>query len=160
MRNADFIQAIWKSPDRCDPCQYTKSARTESQSDLGGVDKAAHHERGNGLHSCSILVSIASSDEVHTFRVPVFLALLDLFTLPQDITYTNGDFEDLSSLDPEEAGFQSSFSKLGASEKSVHDPVENVPDEKLFASKELARRSTETPGVVSDMQACVHEKKS
>ena len=81
----------------------------------------------------------------------MFLALLDLFTLPQDITYTNGDAsqEDISSLDPEEAGFQSSFSRLGASEASTHDPVKEVGNEKLFASKEISRRSKEKPGVVS-----------
>ena len=76
--------------------------------------------------------------------------MLDLFTLPQDITYSNGDpGEDLAELDPEEAGFQSSFSKLGASEQAVHDPVKNVRDERLYASKELARRSREKPGLVS-----------
>lgn len=83
-------------------------------------------------------------------RVPTFLALLDLFTLPQDITYSNGDAaEDLAELDPEEAGFQSSFYKLGASEQKTHDPVRDVGDEKLYTSKELARRSKEKPGVVN-----------
>ncbi|ORY33698.1 Cse1-domain-containing protein [Naematelia encephala] len=76
------------------------------------------------------------------------LALADLLGLPQDLTWHNGT-EDLSSLDPEETGFQSSFSKLGASEKSVHDPVGSIPDEKAFASKELARRSAEEPGLIS-----------
>jgi len=76
--------------------------------------------------------------------------LLDLFTLPQDITYTNGDTqaEDLAALDPEEGGFQSSFSKLGASEKTVHDPVKHIVDEKLYASKQLARRCREMQAVV------------
>ena len=79
-----------------------------------------------------------------------FLALLDLFTLPQDVTYTNGDAaEDLSALDPEESGFQASFARLGASEAKVHDPVKDVKDERLFASNELARRSKERPGAVS-----------
>jgi exportin-2 (importin alpha re-exporter) len=82
------------------------------------------------------------------FRPGIFLALLDLFTLPQDLTYTNGT-TDISELDPEEAGFQSSFSKLGASEKILHDPIKEVGDEKVFAGKELARRSKEKPGVVS-----------
>jgi hypothetical protein len=85
-----------------------------------------------------------------TFRVPTFLALLDLFTLPQDITYSggNGATDDLLELDPEEAGFQSSFSKLGASEKSVHDPVAQVGDAKVYASKEISTRSKERPAVV------------
>ena len=88
---------------------------------------------------------------VLTARPAVFLALLDLFTLPQDLTYTNGDSAqaDLTNLDPEESGFQSSFSRLGASEVSTHDPVKDVADEKLFASKELAKRSRERPGVAS-----------
>jgi exportin-2 (importin alpha re-exporter) len=51
-------------------------------------------------------------------------------------------------LDPEEAGFQSSFSKLGASEKSVHDPVAQVGDAKVYASKEISNRSKERPAVV------------
>lgn len=85
------------------------------------------------------------------FSVPLLLALLDLFTLPQDVTWdkADGGEQDLSSLDPEEAGFQSSFSKLGASETARHDPVKEVgADEKLFASKELSRRSKEKPGMV------------
>ncbi|OCF31081.1 importin-alpha export receptor [Kwoniella heveanensis BCC8398] len=88
------------------------------------------------------------------FWVPIFLALLDLFTLPQDITYTNPTVDgDLTELDPEEAGFQSSFSKLGASETSVRDPTGGVTDTKAFAAKELARRSAERPGVLSPLIA-------
>jgi exportin-2 (importin alpha re-exporter) len=85
-----------------------------------------------------------------TSRTPTFLALLDLFTLPQDITYSagNGAADDLLELDPEEAGFQSSFSKLGASEISVHDPVAHVGDAKVYASREISTRSKERPGVV------------
>jgi exportin-2 (importin alpha re-exporter) len=85
-----------------------------------------------------------------TFRSPTFLALLDLFTLPQDITYTGGNAaDDLLELDPEEAGFQSSFSKLGASEKSVHNPVAQVGDAKVYASREISTRSKERTSVVS-----------
>ena len=86
-----------------------------------------------------------------TNRAPTFLALLDLFTLPQDITYSgaNGAKDDLLELDPEEAGFQSSFSKLGASEKAVHNPVAHVGDAKVYASREIGTRSKECPGVVS-----------
>jgi exportin-2 (importin alpha re-exporter) len=94
-----------------------------------------------------------------TSRTPTFLALLDLFTLPQDITYSagNGAADDLLELDPEEAGFQSSFSKLGASEKSVHDPVAHVGDAKVYASREISTRSKERPGVVSlPAKACGH----
>ncbi|KAK4688334.1 exportin-2 (importin alpha re-exporter), partial [Tremellales sp. Uapishka_1] len=85
------------------------------------------------------------------FWTPVFLALLDLFTLPQDITYSGGD--DLTEFDPEATGFQSSFSKLGASEKQAHEPtaVAAVADTKVFASQELARRSREKAGVISGL---------
>ena len=82
-------------------------------------------------------------------RAPIFLALLDLFTLPQDITYTNGTTDDLLELDPEDSGFQASFSKLGASERNVHDPLAGIGDEKMYASRALAKRSSERPGVVS-----------
>ncbi|WVQ82556.1 hypothetical protein IAT38_004685 [Cryptococcus sp. DSM 104549] len=83
---------------------------------------------------------------------PIFLALLDLFTLPQDITYTNPDAgADLAELDPEDTGFQSSFSKLGASEKTVRDPAAGVGNTKEFASKELGMRSAAKPGVLGPL---------
>jgi exportin-2 (importin alpha re-exporter) len=65
-----------------------------------------------------------------------------MFNLPQDLTYTGSATTtagDVSELDPEEAGFQSAFSKLGASEGKVHDPVADVPDAKRYASAEIAR---------------------
>lgn len=88
------------------------------------------------------------------FWPPIFLALLDMFTLPQDITYSNPEGSgDITELDPEEAGFQSSFSKLGASEKTVKDPTAGVEDSKVFAAKELAKRSNEKPGMVCDISS-------
>lgn len=83
-----------------------------------------------------------------TSRPPTFLALVDLFTLPQDLTYATGTSDDLTALDPEDAGFQSSFTKLGASERTAHDPIKGIPDTKKYASTELARRSKEHPGVL------------
>lgn len=78
-----------------------------------------------------------------------------MFTLPQDITYTNGLDADIDSLDPDGtgagAGFQSSFSKIGASEKTVYSPVAHVADSKAYASKELARRSQASPGVLTGL---------
>ncbi|OXB34588.1 importin-alpha export receptor [Cryptococcus neoformans] len=86
------------------------------------------------------------------FWPPIFLALLDMFTLPQDITYSNPEGSgDITELDPEEAGFQSSFSKLGASEKTVKDPTAGVEDSKVFAAKELAKRSNEKPGMLGPL---------
>ncbi|BEJ11174.1 hypothetical protein CspHIS471_0105960 [Cutaneotrichosporon sp. HIS471] len=85
------------------------------------------------------------------FWSPIFLALVDLFTLPQDLTYATGTADDLTALDPEDAGFQSSFTKLGASERTAHDPIKNIPDTKKYASSQLARRSMERPGVLSPL---------
>ncbi|WWC86346.1 uncharacterized protein L201_001219 [Kwoniella dendrophila CBS 6074] len=94
--------------------------------------------------------------------VPVFVALLDLFTLPQDLTHagTSNGSEDLTELDPEEAGFQSSFSKLGASEKVQRDYTATIGDSKEFAAKELGKRSQEKPGVLPPLinQATTIEK--
>lgn len=93
------------------------------------------------------------------FWPPIFLALLDMFTLPQDITYSNPEGSgDITELDPEEAGFQSSFSKLGASEKTVRDPTAGVEDSKVFAAKELAKRSNEKPGMVCESPLVVLTK--
>ncbi|CAD6568832.1 MAG: importin-alpha export receptor [Tremellales sp. Tagirdzhanova-0007] len=119
---------------------------------LGNTQKAPIRSRK--VIEVGLTNLLAKSDGIFSptntpFWVPIFLALLDLFTLPQDITYTNGDLgEDLAELDPEEAGFQSSFSKLGASEQAVHDSLKSISDERLYASKELARRSREKPGVM------------
>ncbi|WWC58466.1 uncharacterized protein I303_101008 [Kwoniella dejecticola CBS 10117] len=93
--------------------------------------------------------------------VSIFIALLDLFTLPQDLTHaqtaTGGD---LTELDPEEAGFQSSFSRLGASESATRDLTPNIGDTKEYAAKELGKRSTEKPGILPGLigQATTIEK--
>ncbi|GHJ89066.1 hypothetical protein NliqN6_5468 [Naganishia liquefaciens] len=75
----------------------------------------------------------------------VLEAVLDIFTLPQDLKTGEGA-EDLDNLDPEDTSFQASFSKLGASESTARDPVANVPDAKLFLSKQLAEASKRNPG--------------
>ena len=90
--------------------------------------------------------------------MPTFVALLDIFTLPQDVTYSE-DVDSvgrIDSLDPEETGFQSSFSKLGASEATVYSPVSQIKDEKEFASKEISARSAQKPGVVRCDAHCWH----
>lgn len=78
-----------------------------------------------------------------------------MFNLPQDLTYSgsaadgvNSGTGDVSELDPEEAGFQSSFSKLGASESKARDPVADVPDAKRYASAEIGRLYREKQGQV------------
>lgn len=81
-----------------------------------------------------------------------------MFNLPIDLTYSGasagggvaGAGGDITDFDPEE-GFQSSFTKLGASESKTHDPVSDVQDPKRFASAELSRRSKEKPGVVGGL---------
>ncbi|WVN85455.1 uncharacterized protein L203_100601 [Cryptococcus depauperatus CBS 7841] len=92
------------------------------------------------------------SEPNNQYWPPTLLALLDLFTLPQDLTYSNIEGTgDITELDPEEAGFQSSFAKLGASEKGVRDPTAGIGDTKTLAAKELARRSSEKPGVLGPL---------
>ncbi|KAI5449860.1 importin-alpha export receptor [Naganishia albida] len=87
----------------------------------------------------------------------VLEAVLDIFNLSQDLQSTETT-EDLDSLDPEESTFQASFSKLGASESRARDPVEGVPDAKLFLSKQLAAASARNPGkFASFMQAVPQE---
>lgn len=71
---------------------------------------------------------------------------MDLFNLPQDLTYANGAGTDLNDLDPEDSAFQSSFNKLGASEAAVHDPFSQIVDPKRFASAEIARASRKRGG--------------
>lgn len=83
-------------------------------------------------------------------RPMVLEAVLDIFTLPQDLKTGEGA-EDLDNLDPEESTFQASFSKLGASESTARDPVANVPDAKLFLSKQLAEASARNPGKVGSL---------
>lgn len=68
-------------------------------------------------------------------------ATLGLILLPQDLSSSAAPEDDLATLDPEDAGFQSSFAKLGASEAAVReDPAKHVTtDEKTFLRAELSR---------------------
>ena len=79
----------------------------------------------------------------HAARPATMDATLGLLLLPQDLTTpTAGSIEDdLGTLDPEDAGFQASFAKLGASEAAVReDPASHVTtDEKTFLRAELTR---------------------
>ncbi|KAJ9111753.1 hypothetical protein QFC22_006412 [Naganishia vaughanmartiniae] len=87
----------------------------------------------------------------------VLEAVLDVFTLPQDLKTGDGT-EDLDNLDPEETTFQASFSRLGASESTVRDPVANIPDAKLFLSKQLAAASTRNPGKFSSLMQAIPQE--
>lgn len=70
-------------------------------------------------------------------------SLLGLILLPQDLSTTTAD-DDLAALDGEDAGFQSSFAKLGASEARKEDPVAYVgTDEKAYLNAELTKVSAQ-----------------
>jgi exportin-2 (importin alpha re-exporter) len=89
----------------------------------------------------------------------VLEAALDVIVLPQEV---RGADEDLVEFDPEESTFQSSFSKLAASETRVEDPVPEVSDPQRFLSKELAAKSASRPGVVSRgwLRGCTQQTNS
>ncbi|KAJ9118399.1 hypothetical protein QFC24_006228 [Naganishia onofrii] len=87
----------------------------------------------------------------------VLEAVLDVFTLPQDLKAGEGT-EDLDNLDPEETTFQASFSRLGASESTVRDPVANVPDAKMFLSKQLAAASARNPGKFASLMQAIPQE--
>ncbi len=67
--------------------------------------------------------------------------------LPQDVR--GNAVDSILQLDPEDSAFQSSFSKLGASENEAKDPVPEVADPQQYLSKQLAAKSASKPGVVS-----------
>lgn len=70
-------------------------------------------------------------------------SLLGLILLPQDLSTTTAD-DDLAALDGEDAGFQSSFAKLGASEARKEDPVAYVgTDEKAYLNAQLTKVSAQ-----------------
>ena len=73
-------------------------------------------------------------------------ALLKLFLLPQDLS-SNAD-DDIAVVDPDELGYQASFSKLGASEPPKTDTVASIPDARDFLTKSLAAASQRNPGRV------------
>jgi hypothetical protein len=85
--------------------------------------------------------------DILSHRPQVLEAALDVIVLPQDVR-GNGD-ELIAELDPEETSFQSSFSKLGASETAAKDPIPEITDARRYLSKELAAKSASRPGVVS-----------
>ncbi len=93
--------------------------------------------------------SQAADAQISIYRPQILEAALDVIVLPQEVR--GAADEDLVEFDPEESSFQSSFSKLGASETKVEDPVPEVSDPQRFLSKELAAKSASRPGVVSQV---------
>lgn len=52
-------------------------------------------------------------------------------------------------VDPEDTGYQASFSKLGASEKARPDPVAYVAEPRTYLAEALVATSKARPGLVS-----------
>lgn len=77
-------------------------------------------------------------------------SLLKLFALPLPISKTTSaaDGDEVNIIDPEDVGYQASFSKLGASEKPRADPVAYVQDPKDYLAKGLADASKAQPGKI------------
>ncbi len=73
---------------------------------------------------------------------------LDVFMLPQQFEDGNTEADGIEDLDPEEATFQASFSKLGASEGRPRDVLSDIADPKRYLSKSLAEASAKHPGKV------------
>lgn len=83
-------------------------------------------------------------------RAPTLEALLKLFLLPLPIARnTSAADEEVDVVDPEEAaGYQASFSKLGASERPRADPVAYVDEPRMWLAKGLEEASRREPGKV------------
>lgn len=86
-------------------------------------------------------------------RPMVLEAVLDIFLLSQDLKKDVSEEDQLEQFDPEDTGFQASFSKLGASEPAARDPVANVADPKAFLSEQLSLASQRNPGKVCELLA-------
>ena len=83
------------------------------------------------------------------FRVPAMEALLRLFLLPLPIAKNTSADDEVDIIDPEDTGYQASFSKLGASEKARPDPVAYVAEPRTHLAQSLVATSKVRPGVVS-----------
>ncbi|GAA5967687.1 hypothetical protein JCM11641_005736 [Rhodosporidiobolus odoratus] len=83
---------------------------------------------------------------------PTLEALLKLFALPLPLTKNSSAdaaaADELNIIDPEDVGYQASFSKLGASEKPREDPVRHVEDPQLWLARGLGEASRAHPGKV------------
>ncbi len=76
-------------------------------------------------------------------------ALLKLFLLPLPIAKNTSADDEVDIIDPEDTGYQASFSKLGASEKARPDPVAYVAEPRAHLAQSLVATSKLKPGVVS-----------
>lgn len=76
-------------------------------------------------------------------------ALLKLFLLPLPLTKNTGADDDVDVVDPEDTGYQASFSKLGASERALADSVAHVEEPRTYLATSLVATSAAHPGQVS-----------
>lgn len=88
---------------------------------------------------------------------PTLTALLKLFLLPLPLTTTTS-LDDLAIPDTDEVTYQASYSKLGASERIVEDPVAHVVDPKEWLARGLVEISTARPGLIGPMIQAVGEE--
>ncbi|GAA5999813.1 hypothetical protein JCM10207_005923 [Rhodosporidiobolus poonsookiae] len=83
---------------------------------------------------------------------PTLEALLKLFALPiplsKNTSAATTTEEEINVIDPEDTGYQASFSKLGASEKPRADPVQYVGEPREWLAKGLDDASHARPGVI------------
>lgn len=83
-------------------------------------------------------------------RTPTLEALLKLFNSPLPLAKNTSaaDADEVDFIDPEDVGYQASFSKLGASEKPREDPVGYVQDPRAHLAKGLEELGKTQPGKV------------
>ncbi|MBZ6398064.1 MAG: hypothetical protein LBF18_23950, partial [Pantoea sp.] len=100
---------------------------------------------------CSSHHNRASSYSSLVFcRTPTLEALLKLFNSPLPLAKNTSaaDADEVDFIDPEDVGYQASFSKLGASEKPHEDPVGYVQDPRAHLAKGLEELGKTQPGKV------------
>ncbi|GJN90916.1 hypothetical protein Rhopal_003930-T1 [Rhodotorula paludigena] len=105
--------------------------------------------------------SSALLSEPHARVWPSMLeALLKLFLLPiplaKNTSAADDDANGLEVIDPEEQGYQASFSKLGASERPRPDPVAHVQEPRLWLARGLEEASRREPGKIPALMASVN----
>lgn len=78
------------------------------------------------------------------------LALLKLFLLPLTLSKTSGASaeDDVAVADPDDPGYQASYSKLGASEGVRPDPVAHVPEPRTYLATSLVATSQTHQGQI------------
>lgn len=90
------------------------------------------------------------ADPYALFRTPTLEALLKLFNSPMPLAKNTSaaDADEVDVVDPEDVGYQASYSKLGASEKPRADPVAYVQDPQAHLAKGLEDLGRSHPGKV------------